>query len=184
MLSRSVARALHRLTIAATCASMLAACSGADAKPEPTTAAPVPITLGDVIRESVSRPITATGAFGPKDEVLLSFKTGGIVDRVLVDEGDAVSRGQQLAVLDLREIDAFVTKANIAVDKATRDVTRLRALQRDSVATLAQLQDAESALAAAEADRQTARFNREYAVITAPASGRILRRRVQPGALV
>lgn len=177
-------RTFSRLIVLAASASVLSACSGADATPDTTSIAPIPITLGDVTRESVSRPITATGAFGPKDEVLLSFKIGGIVARVTVDEGAAVSRGAQLAVLDLREIDAQLTKANIAVDKATRDVTRLRALQRDSVATLAQLQDAESALAAAAADLQTARVNREYAVITAPSSGRILRRRVQPGALV
>ena len=175
---------LIRLTLLTIGATVLAACSGADATPDTASVAPIPITLGDVTRESVSRPITATGTFGPKDEVLLSFKIGGIVSRVSVDEGDAVARGAQLATLDLREIDAQLTKANVAVDKATRDVTRLRALQRDSVATLAQLQDAESALAAAEADLQTARVNREYAVITAPVGGRILRRRVQPGALV
>lgn len=179
-----LSRPLARRTVLVVSASLLAACSGADATPDTTSIAPIPITLGDVTREAVSRPVTATGAFGPKDEVLLSFKIGGIVSRVTVDEGAAVSRGAQLAVLDLREIDAQLTKANIAVDKATRDVTRLRALQRDSVVTLAQLQDAESALAAAEADRQTARVNREYAVITAPAGGRILRRRIQPGALV
>lgn len=186
MLSRSPARVLRPLTLLAIAASSLAACAGAgaDATPDTGTIAPIPITLGAVTREAVSRPVTATGAFGPKDEVLLSFKIGGIVSRVTVDEGDNVQRGQQLAVLDLREIDAMLAKADIAVEKAARDVTRLRALQRDSVATLAQLQDTESALAAAQADRQSAMVNREYAVITAPASGRILRRRVQPGALV
>lgn len=184
MLSSSASRPANALAIIALSAVFLAACSGADATPDTSTIAPIPIALGNVTREVVSRPVTATGAFGPKDEVLLSFKIGGIVARVSVDEGDAVSQGMQLAALDLREIDAMLTKANIAVEKATRDVTRLRALQRDSVATLAQLQDAESALAAAQADRQTALVNREYAVITAPVSGRILRRRVQPGALV
>ncbi len=158
-------------------------CSGADATPE-TTIPPVPVALADVMHDEVSRPITGTGAFGPKDEVALSFKIGGIVTQVSVDEGATVRSGQQLASLDLREIDAQRTKARIGVDKATRDAARLRALYTDSVATLAQLQDAESALAAAQADLQTATVNREYAVITAPASGRILRRRVQAGALV
>ncbi len=162
---------------------LLAACSAPEAKPEQSIP-PVPITLGNVTREAIARPVQATGAFGPKDEITLSFKIGGIVSSVSVDEGATVRGGQQLASLDLREIEAQLTKARVGMDKATRDVTRLRALQRDSVATLAQLQDAESALSAAEADMQTARVNREYAEISAPVSGRILRRRVQPGALV
>ena len=40
----------------------------------------------------------------------LAFKIGGVVTRVLVDEGDTVRRGQQLAVLDLREINAAVDR--------------------------------------------------------------------------
>lgn len=158
-------------------------CGGAEATPD-VSIPPVPVVLADVSHDEVAQPVVGTGAFGPKDEVVLSFKLGGIVTAVNVDEGATVRRGQQLASLDLREIDALRTKAILAVEKATRDATRLRALHADSVATLAQLQDAESALAAAQADLQTATVNREYAVITAPASGRILRRRVQPGALV
>ncbi len=163
--------------------TIIAACSGAEATPD-STIPPVPIRLVDVTREAISEPIIATGVFGPKDEVLLSFKIGGVVASVSVDEGASVARGAQLASLDLREIDAQMSKVRTALDKATRDVARLRALYTDSVATLAQLQDTESGLAAAEADMQTARVNREYAVIKAPTSGRILRRRVQPGALV
>ncbi len=158
-------------------------CSGAEATPD-NEIPPVPITLADVSRESVSRAITATGSFGPKDEISLSFKIGGIVSRISVDEGDMVARGAVLGALDLREIDAQITKAKTGFDKATRDLARVRALYADSVTTLAQLQDAESALAAAQADRDAAQVNRDYAVITAPVSGRVLRRRVQPGALV
>jgi membrane fusion protein, multidrug efflux system len=165
----------------------LQACGDAKAEPEgeaATAIPPVPVMLAGVEHSGVARPVSATGTFGPKDEVTLSFKIGGIVSRVNVDEGATVRQGQQLATLDLREIDAMRTKARIAVDKATRDATRLRALHADSVASLSQLQDAESALAAAQADLETANVNREYAVITAPEAGRILRRRVQAGALV
>ncbi len=178
------ARRAATALLAASLSLVLVACGeSADAKPDKTIP-PVPVALGDVVRESVTRPVVATGVFGPKDEVSLSFKIGGIVTRVSVDEGAPVQRGTVIASLDLREIDAQLTKARIGLDKATRDVVRVRALQADSVATLANLQDAESALAATQADMDAAKVNREYAVITAPVSGRVLRRRVQPGALV
>jgi membrane fusion protein, multidrug efflux system len=162
----------------------IAACGGdAAAVPESSTP-PVPVSLVQVQQDSVALPVTGTGTYGSRDEVALAFKIGGVIARLAVDDGDAVQRGQLLASLDLREIDAMRRKAQVAVDKATRDVTRLRSLVADSVATRAQLQDAESALAAAEADLATAEVNREYAVITAPGNGRVLRRSTQPGALV
>jgi multidrug efflux system membrane fusion protein len=163
---------------------LLAACATADSAPGFAGAPPVPVTWQPVTVDSVAQPVTGTGTYGSRDDVSLAFKIGGVVARVLVDEGDAVRQGAVLATLDLREIDALRTKARVAVEKAERDVTRLRVLYADSVATRAQLQDAESALAAAEADLATATVNRDYAVITAPGAGRVLRRTVTAGALV
>lgn len=163
---------------------LVAACGGEAAPVADPTTPPIPVSLVTVQQDSVAIPVTATGTYGSRDEVALAFKIGGVIARLTVDDGDPVERGQLLAALDLREIDAMRRKAQVAVDKATRDVTRLRALVADSVATRAQLQDAESGLAAAEADLATAEVNREYAVITAPGNGRVLRRTTQPGALV
>jgi RND family efflux transporter MFP subunit len=92
-----------------------------------------------------------------------------------------VHKGQLLAALDLREIDAMLDKAKIGVDKAERDQARIRRLAADSVATLAQLQDATSALDAARADYQSARVNREYASIVAPEDGVVLLRSATAG---
>jgi RND family efflux transporter MFP subunit len=52
------------------------------------------------------------------------------------------------------------------------------------VATLEELQDARTAVEVAEARLQAAQFNRQYAVIEAPESGRILRRRAEEGEYV
>jgi RND family efflux transporter MFP subunit len=49
------------------------------------------------------------------------------------------------------------------------------------VATLAEMQNAETAVETAKARLQTARFNRKHAVIEAPESGRILRRHAEAG---
>jgi RND family efflux transporter MFP subunit len=163
---------------------LLAACATTTPADEPSPAPSVPVDLAAVRRETVEQPVVGTGTYGSRDELALAFKVGGVVARVLVDEGDAISRGQPLALLDLREIDALRTKAQVARDKAERDAARLRTLFADSVVTRAQLQDAESALAAAAADLAAATVNREYAVITAPGDGRVLRRQVQPGQLV
>ncbi|MCA2986799.1 MAG: efflux RND transporter periplasmic adaptor subunit [Gemmatimonas sp.] len=169
-------------------APLLAACgrNGDTAATDAPTlrAAPVPVTVATLNPGDSMAVVTATGTFESRDEIPLAFKIGGVVTRVLVDEGATVQRGQILASLDLREIDAAVAKAQVATDKAQRDQARVQRLAADSVATLAQLQDATSALDAARADLATARVNRDYAVITAPEAGIVLRREVAPGSTV
>jgi multidrug efflux system membrane fusion protein len=151
----------------------------AEGAPGPVAAA-VPVRAVDVSPAS-SIAITATGTLGAKDEFPLAFKIGGVVSRVAVDEGERVSAGQVLAELDLREIDAMVSKAGAAAEKARRDATRAERLHRDSVASLSQLQDAQTARNAAEADLRVAQVNREYAVIVAPTAGVVLRKFTNAG---
>ncbi|MGD8289060.1 MAG: efflux RND transporter periplasmic adaptor subunit [Gemmatimonadota bacterium] len=179
---RSVRHAAAVLAIGAT-PLILSACRGGAAQ-EPVVEQAAPVRVEEVVREDLARPITATGTFGPRDEVELSFKIGGVVDRVAVDEGDRVTSADVLASLDLAEIDAALTRARSAADKAERDLARVRRLYADSVATLSQLQDSETAAEVAGADLRAAEFNRRYAVITAPSGGVILGRTVEPGETV
>lgn len=144
----------------------------------------VMVRVAPVTVERIAQPVTATGVVGPKEEVPLSFKIGGVIGRILVDEGQLVRAGDTLAALDLSEIDAGVTRARSAAEKAERDLTRAQRLYNDSVATLEQVQNAQTGRDVAAAELETATFNRRYAVIVAPAAGVILRRSAEPGQLV
>ncbi|HTE45177.1 MAG TPA: efflux RND transporter periplasmic adaptor subunit [Gemmatimonadaceae bacterium] len=149
----------------------------------PDTKADVPVRVASVA-EAGAASISATGTLGAKDEIPLAFKIGGVVSSVSVDEGARVRAGEPLAALDLREIDAGVAKATVGAEKTRRDAARVERLYHDSVATLVQWQDAQSARDAADADLRTARVNREFAVIAAPSDGVILRRTANAGAQV
>jgi RND family efflux transporter MFP subunit len=164
---------------------VLAAACGRSAKAEVTQGPDVvAVRTAAVAREWVTRPVEATGALHSKDEIELSFKMPGVIARVLVAEGQQVRRGQALATLDLREIDAQVMAARSAVTKAERDLARAEALYADSVATLAQVQDARTGAEVARSGLQGAAFNRRYATIVAPADGVVLRKLAQDGELV
>jgi membrane fusion protein, multidrug efflux system len=161
----------------------LAACGREHAAVPPALDA-VPVRLAPVTRERVARPVAATGVLGPKEEVPLGFKIGGVIGRILVDEGQTVHAGDTLAALDLSEIDAGVTRARSVAEKAERDLVRAQRLYQDSVATLEQVQNAQTGRDVAAAELETASFNRRYAVIIAPAAGVMLRRTAEPGQLV
>lgn len=142
------------------------------------------IRVAPVLDTTISRPIVAAGTVAPRDEIDLSFKVGGVVARVAVDAGDRVRAGQILAELDLREFDAALARARSAAAKAERDLERARRLFADSVLAPSRLEEAEALAAGARAELAAATVNREYAVITAPTAGTILRRFAAPGELV
>ncbi|MBX9929669.1 MAG: efflux RND transporter periplasmic adaptor subunit [Gemmatimonadaceae bacterium] len=159
------------------------ACGSDDAAP-PAAEPATPVRVAEAVPARDIGAVTATGTLGAKDEVTLSFKIGGIVARTLVDDGATVRRGQLLAQLDQREIDALVAKAAAGAEKARRDAARAERLFKDSVVTLVQYQDAQSGRDAAEADLRQARVNLEYATIVAPSDGVVLTRTATAGQLV
>jgi RND family efflux transporter MFP subunit len=161
----------------------LAGCGRVEGEAAPARE-PRPVKVAAIADTTAAQAITASGRVESRDELALSFKIGGVVASVGVDEGDRVRAGQVLAVLALPEIDAAVAKAEAALEKAERDAARVRRLAADSVTTRTQADDAETAVRVARADAEAARFNRRYAVITAPAAGTVLRRMAKPGETV
>jgi RND family efflux transporter MFP subunit len=163
----------------------LAACS----VPEAPAAGKAPIhqvavRAARVERGLLARPVQAAGRLGYSAETRLGFKVGGVVARVMVDEGDRVKKGQVLARLDPREIDAHVAEASSASAKAERDLERARILNRDDVVPKEVLENATTAAEVARAGVSAARFNRRFSEIVAPADGVVLARLVETGEVV
>lgn len=150
----------------------------------PTGSDPIPVQVLQLQKTGSTEVITASGQLTTEDETILAFKTGGVVNRVLAKEGDQVRKGQLLATLDLTEINAVVAQARFGYEKAQRDFLRITNLYRDSVATLEQLQNTETALAVAKEQLEAATFNRSFSEIHAPANGYVLRKFVNSGQVV
>jgi RND family efflux transporter MFP subunit len=115
--------------------------------------------------------ISATGLVTTENEANLSFKIGGVIDRIYVNEGQTVSQGELLASLKVTEINTQLDQANLALDKAQRDYTRASNLFKDSVGTLEQLQNAKTALDIAKQSVDAISFNHQFAFIKAGAGG-------------
>jgi RND family efflux transporter MFP subunit len=119
-----------------------------------------------------------------KHEMRLSFKMGGLVRRIYVQQGETVKQGQRLAEIELTEVNAQVEQARQLAEKARRDAARGERLYDDQVISLEQLQDLRTQASVAQAQLNGAEFNRGYAVITAPGDGVILRKLAQERELV
>ncbi|QEH42717.1 efflux RND transporter periplasmic adaptor subunit [Chitinophaga sp. XS-30] len=163
---------------------LISACGSGSAASKIPAQAAIPVKLLPLNTGAAQAAIPVSGTFTTDDEVLLSFKTGGIIQRILVKEGDAIRQGQTVAVLNPVEIDAQVQQAQLAFEKAQRDHQRATNLYNDSVATLEQLQNARTAKEIAHQQLRTAQFNRNHSVITAPRNGYVLRKLAAEGQLV
>lgn len=163
---------------------LVVGCGTGTPPPEVARTPDVLVRTAAVERQAVAEPIRATGLLASKDEARLSFKIGGILNRLYVDEGDRVRAGQTLATLTMTEIEAQVRQAQEAADKARRDLDRAERLYADSVVTLEQVQDARTGYEVAQQGVEIARFNWQYATIKAPFSGVVLKRFAEENELV
>ena len=142
------------------------------------------VKTADVKIEAHSKPIHRSGLLRSTREMRLAFKIGGIVDKIYAEEGQSVKKDQLLAKLNLSEIQAQVSQARSAFNKAQRDLNRVQNLFADSVVTLEQVQNAKTAFNVASANKQIAEFNLRHANIFAPENGKILKRFVEENELV
>lgn len=163
----------------------LSACGGSAATPEATPEATV-----TAVRVATAGPaaflseIRTVGRVEPDRTYVLAFKTAGVVSALSVQEGDTVTKGQVLAELDPRDVDAQLRQAQEAADKAARDLARVRKLHASGFASDAALQDAEAQAKSTRATAQAAQSNRGYARIVAPADGVVLKRNVEANGVV
>jgi membrane fusion protein, multidrug efflux system len=133
--------------------------------------------------KSVVKEIVGTGMLMSKAESRLSFKTGGVISRIYVREGDDVKAGQLLATLDLTEINSQVAQAKLGVQKTERDLQRAKNLYADTVATLETVQNATTGADIARKTYEIAQFNQKFSEIRAPRSGKVLKKLMNQGEL-
>jgi HlyD family secretion protein len=142
--------------------------------------------------------------------IQVAARTSGVIRNVYVQEGDDVTKGQVLARLEdeqprlqaeeaaaeLRQAKAQVALLQVQITTAKREYARLQPLIEKNFAARQQVDQAQDAIHAAEANLEAqnaaigtaqaklsmAQYNQELTVIRAPADGRIVRRYANPGA--
>lgn len=121
--------------------AVLCACSGGgEATPEATGEAPV---------VPQSMPVVADGFLVPRQHSYITFLRNGIVEEILVEEGQLVEKGQVLARLQKTvQIDADIEKAKHELSSAERALELVGG--RDAVPAQARVDSAKMQLQLAE----------------------------------
>ena len=155
-------------------------------------------TPADVARletRELPRWLPVSGTLQPVNQTTVKAKVSGDIRQVFVREGEAVKAGQVLARLDTADLEAKLTdrigaleasRAQLALAEKTR--TQNRTLLTQGFISQNAYDSAESNLSVTqgtlksyEAQVQLARNALRDAIVTAPMSGTLAKRHVQPG---
>lgn len=162
----------------------LTACGGSNAATDVAESRPAPVRVATAAPAEFLNQIKTVGRVEPDRTYVLAFKTPGVISVLHVQEGDTVSKGQVLAELDPRDVNAQLRQAQEAADKADRDLERIRQLHTNGFASNAELQDAQAEAKSTHATAQAAQSDRGYASIVAPSDGVVLKRHVEANGVV
>ncbi len=180
-------------------AAVLCACDGQGKGPAGPATRPAPlVTIAPVEVRDLPITLRAPVDLRPLAVADVGSKTLGYLDAVLVDRGDRVHRGQLLALVRPSDLPDQLAAARGALAQAESsrvlartNFDRARALAPSAVVSQQELQQAQSALASAEASEVGSRaqiaalgVRLGETRIVSPLTGVVAARRLDPGSLV
>jgi len=143
---------------------------------EPAAVAVVAAAIGPI-----SAYTAATANLVAEDEVKVVAETEGKVHRLMVEEGDAVARGQTLVQIDPADATLAVQKAQIALQNAGIGLTRGEGLSKANLISAQELDKLRFERDMAAHELEDARHRLRKTTVAAPFGGRITVRKVQTG---
>lgn len=189
---------MRTVKIAAASALMAAALYGCSKGQEAPAQGAPPVTVAAPLSQQVVDWDEFTGRFEAPRSVDVRARVGGYIQSVHFKDGDFVRQGQLLFTLDPRPAQAALASARAQLAQGQAQLTLARTelaraegllasqavSQAEVDAKRGAVQTAEAAVAAANAAIRARQLDVEFTRVTAPISGRVSDRRVDPGNLI
>ena len=156
------------------------------------------MTVAQPVQQAVTDYLDLTGNTQAIYTVQLVARVAGYLEKVLFQDGQRVKKGQPLFVIqqntyedNLRQAEAAVLQYRAQLQWTESQLSRYSNLIQHNAAAQSDVDNwrfqrdtAVANLRAAEAQRDLAKLNLDYTLVTAPFDGRMDRRLVDPGNLV
>lgn len=140
-----------------------------------------PDDVARVARRDLIAGVPVSGTLQPAVEVRIASPIPEVVDQVLVKEGQAVQRGQVLARFRTSAVEPAALSAEAQRRKAEADYQRMQNLYKEGAVSEQDVESAEVALRAAQANEAGAKKRLDESTVRAPVSGVISKRAVDSG---
>lgn len=173
--------------LAAVSAVLLAGCSDDSQKKAAPAAPPPSVTVAKVAKQDIRESARFVGQIAAVDQVDLIARVSGFLEEKAVPDGSVVKKDTLLFTIEKAQYEAALTKAKADLASAKADAALKAAdekrdkdlLQKGHVseaayeATLAQKQQAEASVEAAQSGLQQAELNLSYTDVKAPFPGQL-----------
>jgi RND family efflux transporter MFP subunit len=177
---------------------VLLALPGCKEQPKPQPPPPPKVTVAQPVQQVVTDSLDLTGNSQAIYTVQLVARVVGYLEKVLFQDGQQVKKGQPLFVIqqntyedNLRQAEAAILQYRAQLWWTESQLDRYSNLIQHNAAAKSDVENwrfqrdtAAANLRSAEAQRDLAKLNLDYTLVTAPFDGRMDRRLVDPGNLV
>jgi RND family efflux transporter MFP subunit len=123
------------------------------------------------------------GTLRAVERASIAAKVSGRIQEMPVALGQALKKGDLIAVIDAPEATARLEQASANLEQASRDAKRVTALFQQQVATRAEVDAVEARLRVAQGAVDEARAALQNATLVAPFAGLVTRKFAEPGDL-
>jgi membrane fusion protein (multidrug efflux system) len=141
----------------------------------------IPVAVTSAVSGSISSYYRATATLEAEKEAQILARVTGLVEAILVEEGDLVSAGAPLLKVDNDEYRYRLEQAAATTANLRSRFERLEQMKLEELATEEEYQAVRSELASAEADEGLARLALSHTTVTAPFGGRVTGRLIDVG---
>lgn len=144
----------------------------------------VPVEATKIIRGEIANYYAANAILESVEEADVIAKVQGLVEQVLVEEGDYVEAGQVLAKIDTTRYQLILDQRKAELRQVKSEFDRLNSSQNKGLISADQLEKLQWQIKSLQATTNLAELDVKEATVTAPISGFISTRYVKKGNLV
>lgn len=146
--------------------------------------AAIPVEVVSVVRGDIQQTYRTITTLEAEQEAQVVARSTGILQNILVEEGDMVVKGQLLAQLDVEQLTLEVAQKEATLKKLNRELNRQQSLYKRKLTSSDALDRATYEFQSQQAQYKLSKLKLAYASIKAPISGIVTERLVKTGNLI
>lgn len=170
---------------------LLAACApGSDGEGAQVAAStrpalePIHVSVAPLVRADMSASYATSATLRAEKRATVTSRTRGVLEELLVEEGDTVAAGQVIARLENDEQELAVARFQSIEELKTREFERQIELNEQNIVSDNDVELVRREAREAKNDLEVAQLNLERTEIKAPFDGLVLVRYIDPGGTV
>ncbi len=144
----------------------------------------VPVEVGAVIQGDIAAYLTGTATIEAEEETEVVAKVGGVVEKILVEEGETVSAGEILAKLDAERISVELAQARASLNRLESNYRRNKDLHAKQLVSTELFQQSKYEYEQQQAAYELAELNLKYTSIRTPIGGVTSERLIKVGNMI